>query len=392
VQSDPLRTDRLLWRRLETSASRGAAKFDENWITAEVVGCLLPRLDPDDPKRQERAASALRTMLLSRDPAWRDAVVNELNGVWQAKREIAVASGDQSFGATAYLLPDASGRALLAIFHGGWSSGAEFDSLWKQLQGQIKFLPASDIAQLEDAGTAEAGRLRREDLAKLVSDRDEQWWLVTDNSDRPHVGWSSLRWQAGKLAADIDYRERGSSGEIVRISGQWEVRDPRSYVLDITGTQTQGERTITVQQKTVLQRNTLTTSYRSPRALVKEWKSPMPPQFVPGALLQVLVGQLQPGPMLLKTESFIDCQLVATPEPLTVTIRPGPTTQRKAEGDDKPMRCVTAEVNGAGRVSRWYFNSTGELQYIELAGGLRCQPSDSKSIQFDFGKDGAMAP
>jgi hypothetical protein len=386
----------LLWRRLQTTSGSSGEKFNENWTTAEVVGCLFPRLDPADPKRQERAASALRTMLLTREAGWRDAVVSDVDGVWRAKRAIAVASGDQSFAATAYLLPDASGRALLAIFHGGWSNGAEFDELWKQLKSQTKFLPSSDIAQLEDAGTAEAGRLRREDPAKLIPDRDEQWWLWTDQSDRPHVGWSSLRWQAGKLAADVNLRMRGTAGEIQRITGQWELRgelrDPRSYVIDVTGTQSQGERSITVQQKTTLQHNTLTISFRSAKSLVKEWRTAPPPQYIPGALLTVILGQLQPGPMLLKTESFIDCQLVASPEPLTVTIRPGPTTTRKAEGDEHPMRCVTAEVNGAGRLSRWYFRSTGELECIELAGGVRCMPSDSKSIQFNFGKDGAMAP
>src|SRR4029079_18712159 len=101
-----------------------------------------------------------------------------------------------------------------------------------------------------------------------------------------------------------------------------EPRDARSYAIDVTLTQSQGERSITIQQKLTLQRNTLTTSFRSAQSLVKAGKTPPPPQYVPGALLQVILGQLQPGPMLLKTESFIDCQLVASPEPVAVCYRP----------------------------------------------------------------------
>ncbi len=119
---------------------------------------------------------------------------------------------------------------------------------------------------------------------------------------------------------------------------------------------------------------------------------PVPPQFIPGQLFPLIVGELSPGPMLLKTESFLEYECVAAPEPLTVTIRPGPATSRKADGDEHPMRCVTAEVNGSGCLSRWYFNAAGELQSVELPGGVQRLPSDIDHLRFDFGKKGPMSP
>jgi hypothetical protein len=65
---------------------------------------------------------------------------------------------------------------------------------------------------------------------------------------------------------------------------------------------------------------------------------------------------------------------------------------RKADGDDEPMRCVTAEVNGSGRVSRWYFRSTVELELIELSGGVTLTPSSRGSINFAFGQSSTMSP
>lgn len=391
VQTDPNRTDRVLWRRIDASTGASAQKFNQAWTAVELVGCLFPILDTSDPKRSERATSALETLLLTRDGRWREAAVSEEGGGWKAVAANAV-NGEKVFPATAYLLPDASGRALLAIFHGGFG-GKGFAAMWAELAGATKFLPASEIAQLEDAGAAEAARIAREDWKKIFADRNEQWWLWTDQSDRPHVGWQNLRWSPGKLAADVDLRERHLDGEVARINGHWEMRDGRSYTSDLTMTQSRVGRIATIQQKTTLAKGQLAFALKhAGTSPVKEWKLAAPTQFIPGELLRLAMGQLAPGPMLLKTDSFVDCPFIAAPEPLTVTIRPGPVTQRKADGDEQPMRCVMAEVNGSGRVSRWYFDSAGELQSIDLPQGLQAQPSNDNTIRFDFGKDGQMAP
>jgi hypothetical protein len=72
-------------------------------------------------------------------------------------------------------------------------------------------------------------------------------------------------------------------------------------------------------------------------------------------------------------------------------IRPGVNTTRIADGEDKPMRCVAAEVNGSGRVTRWFYRSSGELELIELPGGVVAAPSSEGTVRFNFPK-GPMAP
>ena len=52
----------------------------------------------------------------------------------------------------------------------------------------------------------------------------------------------------------------------------------------------------------------------------------------------------------------------------------------------------TVQVNGSGRVSRWYFRSTGELESIELPGKLQRVESDLHALRVDFGRDGQMSP
>src|SRR5438874_156670 len=81
---------------------------------------------------------------------WRDARVIEENGAWRA--DPAPAAGDDKFPIRAYLIPDPTGRALLAVLHGGWDGGSAFDATWKQLAASARFLSSSDSSELEDAG------------------------------------------------------------------------------------------------------------------------------------------------------------------------------------------------------------------------------------------------
>ena len=56
------------------------------------------------------------------------------------------------------------------------------------------------------------------------------------------------------------------------------------------------------------------------------------------------------------------------------------------------MRCVSAQVNGSGQLSRWFFRQSGELECVEFPGGVQRVPADQNTIGFDFGKGGPMAP
>src|SRR5204862_7930028 len=107
---------------------------------------------------------------------------------------------------------------------------------------------------------------------------------------------------------------------VVRITGKWSIRgradDARfQYASDIVRTIGR-DKPATVRQSTLLRGGQLLLSVGG-----EQDKMLPPAQFVPGALLPLLVDKLQPGPLLLKSESFLDCEAVGTPEPLTIIIR-----------------------------------------------------------------------
>ena len=411
VQNDANRTDRLLWRQIAPGEVERAQLFEQNWCAIEVVGCLFPRLDAKDPKRQERATSALITMLLVRDQRWRDAKVTAIDnnggaGGWQADAPVDLSArvggvtggGDpqQRFLWRAYLLPDASGRALLAVFTGGFDGdGVAIEHAWKELSAKVKFLPTSDVAQLEDAGAAEASRLKKQDLDKLLEARDEQWWLWTNNTDHPHLGWSHLDWEPKSLEAREETRLRTTGGgEVTRIQSHWTIKpDGQQYHADVTRTDMRGQESDVLRQVTMLRGSQLSISVQSHSATIAQWKMPAPAPFIPGPLLAQVMGGLADGPMLLRTDSWIDDAAAIGPlEPLSLVVRTVPNTSRKAEGEDKPMRCLSVQVNGSGRVSRWFFRKGGELETVELPGGVQRSGSELDTIRFDFGHDSQMTP
>jgi hypothetical protein len=127
---------------------------------------------------------------------------------------------------------------------------------------------------------------------------------------------------------------------------------------------------------------------------------PAPPQFVPGALLPLLLPQLARDPMVLTSDTFPGREGIGPPQPLTLIIRPGDdaspattaTTAGVGAGAGGSLRCVTVQVNGTGALSRWYFRKTGELARVDWGDGLQQLASDESAVKNTFPKGDALAP
>jgi hypothetical protein len=152
---------------------------------------------------------------------------------------------------------------------------------------------------------------------------------------------------------------------------------------DLTGGDAAGVHSV---QKTTLEGGSLSMSFKDGSAAATTvWNpQPPPPQFVPGGLIPLLLGQLARDPMILLTDSFPGREGIGPPQPLTLIIRPGENTAS--------LRCVTVQVNGTGVISRWYFRKTGELESVEWAGGLKQIASDESSVKNNFPKESGMSP
>jgi len=239
-------------------------------------------------------------------------------------------------------------------------------------------------------------RLRDAGYEKTLADRVEQWWLWTSGGEHPHLGWSHFDFDLHALAGKGETRIRFPGGSVKRITEEFSYRDSDGrYRDDVKVNESNGEEAgAAYQQITSATAEQVSVGFHLANSTVTSAKSPTPANYIPGALLPLVLGKLKPTPMLIRTESFPGgWEAVGPAELLSVLIRPDETaTTRKADGESGPMRCVTAQVNGSGEITRWYFRQSGELECIELSGGVRRVPADEASIGFDFGNTPRMKP
>ncbi len=142
-----------------------------------------------------------------------------------------------------------------------------------------------------------------------------------------------------------------------------------------------------------------------------------PAQYIPGGWLPQLLGQLQPKPMILKTDQFPGYEGVEFVGLLTLIVEPGPplppiSIARPNAGDDRAAgdanraatsrssdaereasrRVVRVRINGSGEISRWTFINRDELQSVDFPDGIRRLPIDRQDLKLDFDNDERLNP
>ena len=395
---DAARTDRRLWTAPRRDTPESLDEMEGAWFTIETVGCLCLDFDAADPKQAERAKSTLATLLLVRDPRWQGAPITPMGDkVWRADPPGAEA-GERgvSLYARAFLMTHPSGRALLTIVRGGLAKH-DLESPWRDLAPTVQFLPASDVATLEDLGASEAARLRRAGYEKLLPDRDIAWWRWLEGD--AYVGWSNLDFPVARpggsapgLAAKGQHHLRLPNG-VDHVTHDFTYRDGvERYTSTVIREQIQRHARGTFTQKTTLADGKLAMTVQPPDGpAVQRWNDlAPPPQFVPGGLLPLVLPRLARDPMILVTDTFPGREGLGPPQPLTLIIRPGDGATTTRAGD--ALQCVTVEVNGTGVVSRWYFRKTGELERVDWGAGLQQLASDESAVKNTFPKGNELAP
>jgi hypothetical protein len=389
------------------------------WTALDLVPCAF---FPDD------GPNAILAMLSTRDAHWRMAeVTSDAPGSYK----IDSRTDDPQFPSRAYLIADKSGHALLGIFRGGGRGDHLFDPVWQAIVKGLVFPQTNDLAPMLTAGAEEAKRLSATGLEQLLgAAREDEWWLWYRETPEHYVGWTSLRHDhPSRWGGARETRWRTNSRALVRIVQTWETNAELSTygakVLRGEASPAQNQAFVNVFEQTVTLRRGQV-SIKSIAAAgsslklspgVANGSSAMPPQFVPGGVLPQLLGKLSPDKsMILRTESFVGFEGDAGPGLLTLLIRPaaddGPT-HKAAGDDDRPMRCVTVEVNGTGEISRWYFRpppttaptTTATAESTDAAAVTDAMPeaadfadhlhgvrSDLQQIRLGFSGDGRMVP
>jgi hypothetical protein len=103
-----------------------------------------------------------------------------------------------------------------------------------------------------------------------------------------------------------------------------------------------------------------------------------PEQFVPGAVLPLVLRELADRPALFRTESFVGAETLAPPGLLTLFVTRLADAPVRLDDTGEPMECISVSVNVTGQVSRWYYSADQALRYIDFAGGLKAQVGAGK--------------
>jgi hypothetical protein len=317
-------------------------------------------------------------MLAARDSEWRGVRVKRIGPrTLMADRVEGVAPGPV-FPSRAYLTANSDGRALLVEMRGGPGDRGKFDEAWRTIGASVKFEGTKDLSALLVNGAEAARRVGEETVAAWkpgAVSQDWYMWDASENSDKEL--WSQVNWQVSQpgdgpvtitgsrtsklvdaYSNDTAFsQEWTASGDLSKyqVTTSREVRRP--------GNQFPKQ---TPEQRVTVEQGRMTLASFGGRS---QPDAAAPSQYVPGALLPMVLRELADKPSLIKTESFVGLGTVAPSGLLTLFVTrlsDGPT--RKDENGD-PMECVTVSVNGTGEVSRWYYSGGDHgLRFIDFAG------------------------
>lgn len=355
------------------------------WTAVELVPCiLLPGQTP-------------ASLLTVREGDWSGAVVKEEQpGRWRIDPPDTPAAG--LFPVRAYVARDESNQALLAIFRGGLRENSHFDSAWETISQSLRFSGPPDLTGWLQAGTEEATRLSDIGLDELIGKRGgEQWWLWAYETPEHYLGWTHSEYDPAQWTGRQETRWRRGDRHLLRVIQEWRGEpDMKAYLTKMerhdASARAEAPFSAAFAHLTQLQEDVLTMTLVAPGKPLAAWKTAPPPQYIPGGWLPHLMGQLSDRPMILRTEWFTGYEWIIPLEPLILLIVPSSEFPKTAEGQGQPMRCLTIQVNGSGQISRWYFDSDGELASADFADGIHLLPSDPQRIGFDFGNDERMTP
>lgn len=358
---DPLRTGRPL-----------VLVNDSMWLAVDVAPCVV--LAGED-------LEALAARLAVRDPLYRIGPVKRLDqNTVMCERFIAPGDGTGGlFPAITYLHRDATGRGVLLEFR--WNAAASQSAaakqrvaaLWNELREGIVFEDIPPIAELLEAGIAARLALPRE-LAELLANEG--------------VGSDFWEWFHGSLnlrsrltvAHDLkDGRLLEGRHELVGsppLSGAgsengsfWLSQEGSRYSSFVKRIGPTGRTTI---YDAVLSEKQLKMTVTEGGRMSTTYTGPVSESYIPGAMLPLALGLVEAKPMLLQTDTLPNPIGWSATGPVTVLLTPVDEPDRKA-GDESDLRCWMVEVMGSGRSSRWYFNESGLLQFIEFVGGVQLQ-------------------
>ena len=362
-----------LQRHLIFDGSRGSA-----WVAIDLVSCVFFADDGDE---------AFLTMLAARDPEWRSGSVKRPGLRTLMRERVESTSPPTHFASRAYLTANGDGRALLVVMRGGAQDQRAMDAAWQSIASSVKFAGTKDLSSLLVNGAQGARELGA--VFEEIDDepRSEDWSIWDDSENADKELWSQVKWQVTRKPGEADV-----------IAGSRTSKPTNPYTNDTAYEQQWSAATDLSKYQVTTYREVRRAGNQLPRQTIEQRVSvdhggritmssqlrpepveiAAPAQYVPGALLPLLVRQIAERPSLIRTESFVGAQTLAPPSLLTLFVTRLTDSPVRLDEKGEPMDCVSVSVNGTGVVSRWYYGPDETLKFIDFAGNMKAQAQPGK--------------
>jgi len=404
AESDALVSERQAL--LETS--------DGRWASLTLVPCIL------FPGEREQA---IKTMLTARGLQWwiaGNTVHPRGAGAGASAAANASAGNEYEFGplvetasslvVRGYFKSSPNGQALMAFFHGATGELSSFEGAWEQLLSRTQFDPNFKTRDLLKAGATELGRVAKDEHVSIPTPGSSEWWIWRHAASDWNYGWSRTTYSDSRAASGV-YESRHKAREdlqrATQITVNWEtdfLNHTYQRGLERREMQAGREAQEAFMQSLRFEPGRFTSTVSSAMgAKPVQWDGAIPQQFIQGTFLPLLLGKISGPAMIIRTDWFADVEELPMLDPFTLILHPSGggdgTTTRSAMATSKPVGAtavelheMTIEVNGSGRMSRWYFKPDGSIAYIEFAGGFRREPADEHRIHEVFDQDAQLRP
>jgi hypothetical protein len=350
------------------------------WISAEFVPVAVP---DNEPSASLLAGLAAREQL--------DPLHAGLADAWISS-EIAAQSPNH----WTFIPPDSSTDpvsprriAHLLTADGGWglvvilsaeppASLSDLNHLWDELSANIRIGEKSPpLASALAAGAAIA-------RAATFSAPADTWWMWSRGS--VPVGFThGFADRDAKFVFRYTVR-RNWNGAATAVLQQWGTNtdsSPWSRMTRLDAAANLNEPLIPFFDQTTALADQITTVVHEPNGQESQSDTPLNPAFVlsrylPGLLSRV-DSTVDSTRTAIWTDRFPAVEAEHFPSPLLLLAN--------RVDDASGFRCVQAEVNGTGRLSRWYFRADGALDHADFAGDLHLNPSSEAEVESAFAGD-----
>ncbi len=388
--------DELVTERTVFSQTSG-----RDWATIQLIPVFVPSQRPAETMRQALSAREFDLTKPRLAGEWLNANITQ-----EATEKWRIEPLDQTVvQRRAYLLGEPGKSGLLVEISGAAfqpSASGFVDDVWGELAPTISLKSSGDLPTLLSAGSAALSR-----SAPSAGPAGETWWLWSQSKSaafvadapstegsRTSMGWSYVYVDSsGHTPLRVTARKNPDK-TVTRIEQRWEIgtRDLATMIRR-DGPQSGASFVPTLISQTDVENNIttlLTFPDKTGRKTIASIPSvsPIPRPFVLSADFPQVLDALSDTPLALYSDQFPGSEGNVYAGPILLLVKPVDRTVVKHPG----LHAIEVEVNGTGRLSRWWLREDGSVDHADFDGGITFQPSSAPAVKALFGDDPRMAP